>query len=229
MKKLAVFVEGQTEQIFVEKLLIEIAGANKILFEKSKAYKDVLIREGTSLKHPDQKYYVLLVNCAGDERVKSKIRDTYEDLVNKNYVAIIGLRDVFPQLRSNIPQLQRNLYKYIKTKPIKPELILSIMEIEAWFLAEHSHFEKIHKGLTLNTIKNKLKFHPSEDDMQLLTNPAADLDRVYQIVGYRYTKELKNSQRTINKLDYAVIYLELISKLPPLEHMVRVIDKFLED
>ena len=31
MKKLAVFVEGQTEQIFVEKLLEEIAGRNKMV------------------------------------------------------------------------------------------------------------------------------------------------------------------------------------------------------
>jgi len=33
VKKLAIFVEGQTEQIFVEKLLKEIAGRNRIAIE----------------------------------------------------------------------------------------------------------------------------------------------------------------------------------------------------
>ena len=32
MKKLAIFVEGLTEEIFVEKLLLEIASLNSIVF-----------------------------------------------------------------------------------------------------------------------------------------------------------------------------------------------------
>ena len=38
MKKLAVFVEGQTEQLFVERLLEEAAGKKQICIEKRQAF-----------------------------------------------------------------------------------------------------------------------------------------------------------------------------------------------
>jgi hypothetical protein len=218
MKKLAVFVEGQTEQQFIEKLLLEIAGANKVRFEKKKAVGKILIREGASAPHPDQKYYVQIINCSADNRVKSEIRDNYQSLVKQNFSAIIGLRDVYPELRKNIPALQRLLYAYIKTKPVRPELVLSIMEIEAWFLAEHKHFEKISSALTMNRIKAALGFDPSKDDMEMRDHPAKDLDDVYRLAGFRYTKSSANSARTIRQLDYADIYIELIKKLPPFNH-----------
>ena len=37
MNRIAIFVEGQTEQIFIEKLLQEIAGKKNIAIEKTKA------------------------------------------------------------------------------------------------------------------------------------------------------------------------------------------------
>ena len=37
MKKIAFFVEGQTEQLFINKLLIEIAGQKNILVELSRS------------------------------------------------------------------------------------------------------------------------------------------------------------------------------------------------
>jgi hypothetical protein len=36
MNKLAIFVEGQTEQLFVEKLILEVAGENNVRIEKRK-------------------------------------------------------------------------------------------------------------------------------------------------------------------------------------------------
>ena len=50
----------------------------------------------------------------------------------------------------------------MKTKPIVVDFILSIMEIEAWFLAEHSHFAKIDPKITLEAIADKLKFNPEK-------------------------------------------------------------------
>jgi hypothetical protein len=38
MKKLAVFVEGQTELLFIERLLEEAAGKNNIAIEKRQAF-----------------------------------------------------------------------------------------------------------------------------------------------------------------------------------------------
>jgi len=64
----------------------------------------------------------------------------YDNLSKKDYSLIIGLRDVHPISRADIGKLEAGLPRFVKTKPIPVEFILSVMEVEAWFLAEHSHF-----------------------------------------------------------------------------------------
>lgn len=65
MKKLAIFVEGKTEQIFVEKLLREIAGQLNISIEiqsqeRSKFAKLIMKDPITATT----KFYVLIYNSA---------------------------------------------------------------------------------------------------------------------------------------------------------------------
>lgn len=227
MKKLAMFVEGQTEQLFAEKLLIEIAGEKNIQFARKKAVGDILIQESVSAPKPEQKYYALLVNCNTDNRVTSDIREQYSSLIKQDYSSIVGLRDAYPAKHSDIPKLQQSLYLYVKTKPIKPDIILSIMEIEAWFLAEHNHFKKIDKNLTISKIKSAFSFDPSTDDMEMREHPTADLHAIYQLSRKAYTKKRKNCLRTINSLDYDYMYLELVKKIAPLKQLATAIDNFL--
>jgi len=51
LRKLAIFVEGQTEMIFLERLLIEIAGAHAIVFDKLKEVaKSIAVLTSTPLQ-----------------------------------------------------------------------------------------------------------------------------------------------------------------------------------
>lgn len=228
MKKLAVFVEGQTEMLFMEKLLEEIAGKNKIRFDKRHSIQKKLIRQGVSSDHPEQKYYVLLVNSGSDNRVISDIIENYSSLIKENYESIIGVRDVHPTPRADLKKVETYLYRYIKTKPIHPLIILSVMEIEAWFMAEHTHFEKMHPDLTNIKIKSVFGYDPSVDDMSQIQNPADDLDKIYQMVGFTYKKRRKNTERTINKLDYERLYLHLDTRIRYLAKLNGAINDFLQ-
>jgi hypothetical protein len=100
------------------------------------------------------------------------------------------------------------------------------MEVEAWFLAEHSHFARIDPAITLASIIANLNFDPSNDDLQLRPSPASDLHACYALAGKSYEK--KTSQLTINALDCASIYLELSEKFPHLVRLCEEISSFLD-
>ena len=230
MHKLAVFVEGWTEVTFVERLIGEIAGAHNILFEKkrivggSQVQRKVISIQATK-PSVDQQYYVLLFDCGGDHQVKPRIVEQHSALTKSGFSAIIGLRDVSPNTaRQDIPLLERNLKYGIKSALTPVEIILAVMEIEAWFLAEFSHFEKIDPTITPEQIEDSLGFNPESQDMSLREAPALDIDRVYSIAGRKYKKP---AAQTIELLDYSKIYLELAAKIPHLGRLVSRIDSFL--
>ena len=84
MKRLAIFVEGQTEQLFVTRLLREIAGENRIDIIQEKYISNYRGRVVTAIDAvstiDEKKYYVIIRDCGGDSFVKSDILDGYEKL-----------------------------------------------------------------------------------------------------------------------------------------------------
>ncbi len=232
MHKLAIFVEGQTEEVFAAKLVEEIAGKNRVIIERRKASGG---RRGTRTlelvacsEDIGQEYYVLIVDCGGDSSVKSDIRDRYDGLAKNDYESIIAIRDVYPDFsHEDVPKLRRGLASGLKTEPIEVVFALAIMEIEAWFIAEHGHFAKISRDLTLERISKELGFDPSQDDIELRNHPAQDLDAIYRLVGPGYNKNRNKVERTVNALDYAHVYLSLGDRIPDLKRLLDCIDDFL--
>ena len=103
--------------------------------------------------------------------------------------------------------------------------ILSILEVEAWFLAEHSHFERIDSSITLPAIRYVLRFDPAVDDMQLRLAPAEDMKTCYGLGGKFYAK--RDAKVTVDELDYAHIYAGLADKFPDLKQLCGIITHFL--
>jgi hypothetical protein len=231
MNKLAVFVEGYTEAVFAEKLVEEIAGKNKVLIEQRKIYGGSTTKRRMRLvkvARPDagQKYFVLIFDCGGDEQVKTRIREEHDNLTRNGYLKIIGIRDVRPNFtHAEIPKLEANLPKYVKTSLIPVEFILAIMEIEAWFLAEATHFPTIDPSITVQAIKVTLGFDPENDDMEQRTFPSNDLNNCYSIGGKSYLKH--NAKDTVDALDFTLIYMELCNKFRYLKRLIVSIDAFL--
>jgi hypothetical protein len=231
MKKLAVFVEGQTEQLVVENLLIQIAGKHNIRIDKvqatgGEAKRKYIEIDGKSVDSGEE-FYALVVDCRGDESVKSDILNRYAGLSAEGFALVIGIRDVFPLQRADLPKLRLRLYQYVKTKPLRVVLVLAVMEVEAWFLAECTHFPRIHAALTTDLIRDNVGFDPCVDDVELRDHPANDLHVIYRLAGMSYNKRRANALRTIEALDWASFYFALPDRVPSLRTLTDAIDSFL--
>lgn len=232
MKRLAIFVEGQTEQLFVTKLLKEIAGENHINIIQEKYISNGGVRSITLIDAVsatnEKKYYVIIRDCGGDSRVKSDIVDGCEKLYQKGYGEIIGLLDVYPKDREDIPKYETGLKFGVPTKYLPISIYLAVMEIEAWFMGEATHFEKIHPALTKELIFDTFGFDPFLENMEMRDHPANDLNKIYKLVGLAYTKKKKNTQRTVDSIDYERLYIDGKIKMESLGKFIEHIDSFLD-
>lgn len=234
VKKIAIFVEGQTEQIFISKLIKEIANKNSISvfgYKLTGGNNAPKIRYTTFISTAtNAKYEALIYDSSNDDKVKSDIIDQYSSLKSSGYSKILGLRDLYPKPLSDLPNIQRfqNFFPPTinpMTVPIK--IIIAVMEIEAWFLAESFHYTKIDAGLTLARIISSLRFNPDVDDMTLRSHPSNDLHMIYQLVGKGYGKRKNQVERTVDHLDYENIYLNIQNKIPSLKNLIEEINNFL--
>ena len=138
MKKLAIFVEGQTERVFIERLLGEVIGTRHLRVESyvavgggasgARALNLIQITDPTS----DARFFAMIVDCGSDGRVRSDIGEHYNNLVAAGYSAIIGIRDVYPDVvYPDIPKLRSGLQTGLSAMPISVLFVLGVMEIES--------------------------------------------------------------------------------------------------
>lgn len=233
MRRLAIFVEGDTELRFVDRLITEIARRNDIALHHQKIVgggrdgkiKKRIINLQTPAPITGESLYVLIVDCGGEHLVPQRIREEHESLTKKGYERIIGIRDVYPNYNhDDIPRLRRSLRYAIKTKLAPVLMILSIMEVEAWFLAEYTHFHRIDSRITPAAIDANLGFNPETGDMSLRPEPTNDLVAAYALGGKVYRKG--NANTTVAALDIDFIYGALADTIPDLKQLVATFDEF---
>lgn len=233
VKKLALFVEGQTEQIFLQRLIEEIAGSKRIKFEVQVIRKGGVLgivklsqKPGT-ISSSDHSHFVLIVDCMGDERVKSTLLDQRPSLLKNGYSLILGLRDLYPTPLSELAKVKSKLSYMVPTSGVPTQILLAVSEIEAWFLQEFTHFRKIHPKLDPSTFKNMFGFDPINDSAETVHSAAGLLDQIYSSVGFRYKKSRNHVERTVSVVDCAALYITLPASLPHLREFVQHIDNFL--
>jgi len=229
IKKLAIFVEGKTELLFVEKLVIEIAGRNNIEIQCKILQGQGRCPEIEHFTDSKSKYKILLYNSCTDNRVLSDIKDNYMNLiVNKGYYKILGIRDLYPLPfeRKNrvIQSIQRNLDNE-KLHQIK--MIIATMETETWFIGELTHYTNIDSELTLEYIRENLidleNIHDIEKD---ISHPADTLHEIYKLKTKAWKKTESHINRTINSLDYENLYLNVKNEIPSLNQLITELDDF---
>lgn len=228
-RRIAFFVEGQTEQIFVNRLIKEILGTQQInIIQKQfrggvNIPKQEIVRNSAFSRNP--KYEVLIFDCGADNRVKSEIIDNMPNLRNKGYEIIIGLRDLYPIPIDDLEKLEKGL-KFLphslRNDSQYFDIIIAVHEIEAWFLAETNHYKKIDKRLTGRFIKDRLGFDPYTTDAQSRVHPAKDLDNIYRLVGKSYTKRYGQTLKVVNKLDMGNIRNNLRYDIQSLNKLIKV-------
>lgn len=239
MKKIAFYVEGQTEQFFVNKLLIEIAGQKNIQIELQQfqgiGRASRTIYPSTTATPQNPQHFALIFDCRGDGGVKPRIIEDATSLFEQGYSEIIGLRDLYPL--TNLTRFKhelingtvRNNRQITPALPNNTSIVIAIREIEDWFLAENNHYLCIDSSLLLTSTQiSNIGFDPIVDDLTLRTNSAAeDLKSVYQLVGKTYNKSKDKVDRTVECLDYCNLYLNTKNRFPQLQELIDKIDNFL--
>lgn len=226
MRKIAVFVEGLTEQEFTVALVTELVGSKGLHVALEKQFKGMVTI--TPVSPPvNADFYVLIVDCAADGQVKTQINDQYNSLIAAGYSSIIGLRDVFPFTSADIQQLSNTLNMGLPSIPIKPKMLLAVMEIEAWFLAEKTHFPRINPALTVqNIVANGFDIQTTSADSW--PNPADTLHRIYKLAQAAYASKGKKSRRriirTIKSLSFESLYIDIRQQLQDLNEYISALE-----
>ncbi|MCU7944866.1 MAG: hypothetical protein KZQ87_19540 [Candidatus Thiodiazotropha sp. (ex Cardiolucina cf. quadrata)] len=206
MKKIAIFVEGQTEVVFTQNLLNEIIGNHNLQIE-SVSNNIHLNLSRISEPNNNIEHFVLLVDCGGDITVKQKIKDNEQILSKSGYSRIIGLRDLYPLTIDNLPRLEEGLRTGIGNY-LPSNIIIAVMEIECWFIQVRNHFLNIDATLTPEYIETNTGFNPQSHDATLIQQPSLLLNAIYNLVGLEYKKKLYQSRTVCDFIDYEELYFE---------------------
>lgn len=239
MKKMCIYVEGQTEQIFLEKLLLEIAGKNNIALESYSLHgggknstipKRILILKTASIT-VETKYYVQIISCNNDERVNSEIKENCLNMQEKGFSKVLGLRDLFPKKLEELEKIKKYSIFTPEGLNIIAKTIIAIFEVETWFLAEYTSLEKIDSRLNYEFIKS-IGYDLKEDNLEQDTkySPSAKvLDEILHKVNQRYDKTHNKVEKIVKNIDYDSFYVLIRKKLSSLNEFLVEIDEFFKD
>jgi hypothetical protein len=208
MKKVAVFVEGQTEQIFIVELIRNIFGHSNVSFEELQFFGKENSRQIRIIRSVNEecfgKYFFRIYDCHGggeNSTVKSDIIEQFPKLKYEAFSYIIGIRDVYP-----LPDIAKLKTMLNKNLPVEPEIpvkiFVAVMEIEAWFLAEENHYSKIDESLTIPIVNSMVGFDITIDSTESIKHPSLILNHIYKKVKKSYSKKKWETERTVYNLNY---------------------------
>lgn len=210
VKKIAIFVEGQTELVFLRHILSNCFNLEKISFE-------CLDLEGNEIPYPYTNEHAIIhfqiINIGNDEKVLAEIKRRESDLFLKGFEAIIGLRDMYSEQydKKSKGKINKDITdKFIENaneeinKMSKPDKIyyhFAIMEIEAWLLAMYENFERIDDSLTLeflnDLLKSKLELIDCEEEFY---KPSREMYAIFKSINSNYSKSKSVSEKIVANL-----------------------------
>ena len=200
MRKIAIFVEGQTELITIREFILR-KYCSIVSFECFDLFgKGTLKPAEYNYKSPDADVYYRIINIGNDQKVLSAILERESSLFKQGFEKIIGVRDMYSkEYRDFADKIDIDLNNKIINftnkkieKSVNHEkifLCFSIMEIEAWFLALYRVLTNINENLTAPKINEHLKFDLTVIDPEThFFHPAAILNNIYNLEDLQYDK-----------------------------------------
>lgn len=223
MKKIAIFVEGQTELIFTRELLLKCYEWQNIWVECYSLFNDKDLNPvDYSHKDPNADIYYQIINIGNDTKVLSSIlkREKYLFSSNQSFDKIIGLRDMYSKeyreaVKSQGIKIEIN-QKFIDShhstintmseNPDKIDFHFAIMELEAWLLGIRDIFSNFDSTLTNEKIETELSINlyntnPEKD----IFHPALIISKIMNLIGNSYDKkkgEVNKFTGRISKKDF---------------------------
>jgi len=171
----------------------------------------------------DTEYYFVIYDCCGDDRVQSDISERLDSLREESFSIVIGIRDVYPE--TDIAMLRHYLYYGISLNPdVSVNVILAVNEIEAWFLAEETHYQKISDRISLDIANKIAGIDVSRDSTESIEHPSDTLKQIYMKGGTTYDKSKEKVQRTVGNLDYENLYINVRNRNNSLNELLTCLD-----
>lgn len=215
--KIAVFVEGHAEMLFVVDLLKKYShfDSRKIGYKSINLTADRFeeISSQSAGSH-NSEYYYQIVNVNNDTLVTTKIKKSIADLASKGFQIVIGLRDVYGEnykkLTSNLQivndEIIRKMYEtqcsLIQSDLIEVSLHFAVMEFEAWLLAlmkTHAELGR-HQAAEKNIAKNLEEIQ----EVETIYHPTTVLKKLMAKSGQKYVKKEKDLLSILSPLDLEV-------------------------
>jgi hypothetical protein len=151
-KKIAIYVEGQTEHLLVYHLILTWWSYSGIQIQNTqlRANEDRPSKVPNFLPEvgPEHGFFFHIIDVQGDGTLASAMKDRANKQHELGY-DILALRDLYPDNDPShlIEKFQMALKKIRCLNPEKIDLFSAIMEIEAWLLAFSGALSKWAKGL----------------------------------------------------------------------------------
>jgi hypothetical protein len=217
MNKTALFVEGQTELIFVRNLLLTVFEPERLIIQCFHLFNENH-PEPTDYSHQGSKpdLFFLINNIGNDQKVLSTLLKRQKQLIERGgFERIIGLRDMYGKAYSDLSENQivskelnrrfiqshNDQIKYWTDQPEKIHFCFAIMEVEAWFLGFDQLHQRLSKRFDGNLVKEKLGFRLTKINPETaFFHPTAVLEELFKILGLKYNK----SAKTIDQISKAL-------------------------
>ncbi len=123
--------------------------------------------------------------------------------------------------------MRTGLWQKLRKDSPEVRLVLAVMEAEAWFIAEHTHFQRLDPALTRQFIRTECGFDPAVVDVESLPQPSNDLRRIYGLVGRPYEKTRGQVEAIVAALSFPNLYTQVRPRVPALAGLLDSIDEFL--
>lgn len=223
MRKIALFVEGKTELIFVREYLchwfdwqVDISCIEMLTgYEESPFPPDNLC--------PQADLHVLIINVGGGAGILSQVKRKQQRLKELGYEKIICLADMYDEDYKRIVG-EKNMHQtidiatnqvFIDAKkesiesinaPLAIAFCYAIMEIEAWFLGKMDIFHKINAKLTPHFLSNLLGKDITQIDPETtFFHPSNQIKQIFLSIGKKYNKQDSDIYKIVSifgKADY---------------------------
>lgn len=221
--RIAVYVEGQTELIFIREFLRKWYDydISKIGFKCYQLLSERTDETEFSFGNQNSDRFYIIVNAGGDNKALSKALDNANRHRNVGFDRVIVLRDMYSdqytksQYGQTIDPILNNYFINIAQKKIDDNNLngyvschFAIMEIEAWILGMGWYLEKIDNALTQEYLLKELELDLDSDPETSEYHPAKRLTGIYNNIGRVYDKhkhDVNSIMSHLEKIDFELL------------------------
>lgn len=217
MSKCVLFVEGQSEQIFVRELLLHRFNwdASQLAIRCYMLNAESLESAEYDYGEDDATHFFQLIDAHGDIKVVSAIKARAPRMVKAGFDMIVGLRDMYSRAyremspnsvsvelnQEFIDMAQEGIDKAGLSEHVR--IHFAIMEVETWMLAL---LEKWKGDVSMDDIK---QFFDPEADIEKVFHPYIVMKGITSMMGDPYEKhkdQVNAIMAKINWEDYEELY-----------------------